>query len=431
MKGLTRLVMRGLAWVGARRLAATLLWAGRLAILARLLEPGDFGAFAVGLLTVSLADALTASGLREALVQRPGAVADHLPSVWTVELVRGAVLSLLLALSAGPVAQFFAIPAAEVVLAIVCWLPLIDSLTNIALVELRRAMRFEPLFTYEIGGAAIDTAIAVIAAMLLGDARALALGTLLGRIGQVVISYLVHPYAPKLQLHWTRVRELFSFGRWILATQVIATITGGVIEAAIGKGLGAAALGLYRVSTGLAVMPMSELRTIVEGVLFPAYATIQDDPPRLRRSHQKAMTGTCLAAATLALVTVIAAPMLVRLVLGPDWLEAIPIVRLLACWSFAGAAGAPAVMLLNAVGRPKTVTLILAATLLPCAAAALPAVMQWGLTGIIWTFLAATWLAAGLATELGRRVIGAPALPTLGPLLLLGSILLAALVLTS
>src|SRR5438552_1650853 len=88
--------LRGSAWVVIGDAVTQTAAMVRTVILARLLNPEDFGLMAIALLIQRVLDRFTETGVSAALIQKRGEINGYLDTAWTLQLIRGVIVSLLL-----------------------------------------------------------------------------------------------------------------------------------------------------------------------------------------------------------------------------------------------------------------------------------------------------------------------------------------------
>src|SRR5262245_60823150 len=104
-------VRTGISWSVSSSLVGQFIGFLRSVTLARLLAPEDFGLFAMALTIVSAANALTTIGLDRTVIAKtfdtPAELKVYLDTVWSTELIRSIVVTLLIFGSAFPIASFY------------------------------------------------------------------------------------------------------------------------------------------------------------------------------------------------------------------------------------------------------------------------------------------------------------------------------------
>jgi O-antigen/teichoic acid export membrane protein len=146
------------------------------------------------------------------------------------------------------------------------------------------------------------------------------------------------------------------------------------------------------------------LRQPLDAVSLPLYARLQEDRVLLARTvlHAQELVLAVCCPLTIGLACV--APVVLEVVVGPKWLPAAPILRVLACLEFVAVLTTFAYPVLMATGRPGAVTLLLVAQAAGVPLAALAGV-RWGTTGVATGLLAISVMGAGLALVLTQRAM--------------------------
>src|SRR5579864_7737922 len=109
------LLASSVGWAAAAKIAAALGGAFRYFIFARLLRPYDFGVFGAATFCVMLLRLIIDPSFEVALVAQDEDVHSFQDTVWTMMLIRAAVIAVILIAGAKPLAEFFKIPNEYVV----------------------------------------------------------------------------------------------------------------------------------------------------------------------------------------------------------------------------------------------------------------------------------------------------------------------------
>ncbi|TMQ29638.1 MAG: lipopolysaccharide biosynthesis protein, partial [Nitrospirae bacterium] len=139
---------RGAGWMVMLRMADRVLGVISLGILARMLLPEHFGLVALAGSLGGLLEILSELSVELALIRGSQSDRRLYDSAWTIKIVRGLVVSVILLLLAPTVARFFAEPRIEVVVYYLALASFILSFENIGVVEFRKHLAFEKEFTY-------------------------------------------------------------------------------------------------------------------------------------------------------------------------------------------------------------------------------------------------------------------------------------------
>lgn len=399
-------VARAAGWTLGINVGSRLLSLLRVAVLARLLAPDDFGAFSITLATLAAFEALTQSGFASALVQRPGAIASYLDTVWTIQILRGIVLGLFLYLLAPALALFFNEPRVTLALRLLAVVPVIQGFENSGIVLLQRKLQFDRQFVMSMGQIAADFLVSVIAAVSIGGVLALICGFAAGRLVSVTLSYVVSPYRPSFRLNRQHALELHRFGRWVTLNNLLQFVLLRLDNVVVGKILGAVALGAYDLAYRVSEVLTRSATSMISSVTFPAYSRVQSDQARLKRGYMSALELSASVGVPVAIALSLSAPAVIQLLLGDRWQSASPALAFLSLAGGIRSVTATAGPLFLAVGRPSLDFRMNVFRACGMYALMIPLLRAWGLKGAGIAVLVGTLLAVPPFLYYVRDAIG-------------------------
>jgi lipopolysaccharide exporter len=353
MVSLATKVVRGGFWVLALRIFSQLLLSAKLVILARLLSPQDFGMMGIVLIAISMLESFSVTGVDTALICEKGEIRCYLDTAWTMSILRGMSLSLIAFVSASYIGWFFGIPSAVVLLKVSSLFFLVRGFANSAVVYFPREMNFKKQFLLGLAQVLADLIVSITFAFLLKNAWALVYGFLSGALANTVASFALHPYRPGLRINLRRVRDLLGFGRWVWGSNILIFIGSRMDGIVVGKVLGTAPLGFYQMGLNISRYFTREISETISQVVFPAYASLQEDKVKLHKSFLTTTRMTFAIIFPLALILVFYAKEIVSLVLGKQWIPLVPALRLLALAGLLRGIAGLGGWLFYAVGHPK------------------------------------------------------------------------------
>jgi len=374
-------VVRGGLWVFSLRIAARGLRFLRTVILARLLAPHDFGLFGIAMISMAALEALTQTGFETALVQKKENVESYLDTAWTISAVRGTILFSILFFLAPWIAKFFDSPQATMIIRVISMSALLSGFKNVGLIFFQRELEFNKLFFYEFSSILVDLAVAITLAFTLRNVWALVWAGLAAGVVRLFMSYLIHPYRPRLTLAKREFHELLGYGKWLFGSGVLVFLVTQGDDFFVGKVLGPAALGLYQMAYLVSNLPATEISRTMAQVAFPAYSKLQDDLPKIKDAYLKALHLTAFLSIPLAMGIFVLAPDFTKVFMGERWMPIVPAIKVLVFAGLVRSIAATTGPILHGIGKPKidtiwqTVRLILLITLI------YPLTMRWGILG--------------------------------------------------
>jgi len=429
-EGLHQRTIRSGAWVFAIRIASQGFSFVRLIIIARILAPDDFGLFGIAMLAMATLSTFTATGFSSALIQKKGRIEDYLNTAWTVTILRGAAIFTILFFAAPYVATFFNAPETTNILRVIGISTLLGGFANIGVVYFEKELEYNKQFFYELSSMVADFVVVVSTALILRSVWALVFGLLASSIVKVIVSYRIHPYRPRFSLDLGKAKELFAFGKWILGSAVVVFLFSQGDDGFVGKLLGVASLGLYRMAYQISNTPTSEVASVFSRVTFPVYSKLQDNLPGLRQAYLKVLQLNAFLSIPLAAGIFMLAPEFTQIVLTAKWLPVVPALQVLVLFGVLRSISATTSAVFRGVGKPQIVTRWDAIRLGVLVAVIYPLTIQWGIMGTsIAVVLAQLVATVGFSymvikiTECGvkdfSRLIGLPLISTAIMVLLL------------
>lgn len=300
------------------------------AILARLLTPADFGLIAMAMLFISLLEVLASFGIDIALIQNQNTERTHYDTAWTFKIIQGLALAIIMFTAAPYLALYFNEEKVINIIRVLALAIFVSSFQNIGIVAFRKELDFAKEFKFMVYGKLIGFVVTVFLAFYLRNYWALVAGIVFHRFFSVILSYVMHPFRPKISLE--KAGELWGFSKWMVILSLGAYITSKIDEFIIGGTKPTEDLGVYNVGADLALMPSNELVIPVSRALFPGYAKLAHDPPRLARAFLNVIGMVTLVGISTSVGMLLIAHDAVALILGSQWEAAVPVIQALSLY---------------------------------------------------------------------------------------------------
>jgi len=330
MKDLKERVVRGgLAKICAQAVTFTLR-VGSLMVLARLLEPKDFGL--VGMVTAftGVLYLFRDFGLSTATVQRVTVTEEQISTLFWINIFVGSILWLSLTSAAPVVVSFYHEPN-------LFWITVVLAtgfLFNAAGVQhaalLERQMRFTALAAIDVISIAVSIATSIILAAAGFGYWALVTMSITPPFVMTVCFWLTTSWIPGKPSKQAQVRSLIHFGGTITLNGVVTYIAYNLEKVLLGRFWGAEALGIYGRAYQLINIPTENLNSAVGGIAFSALSRVQDDPHRFKKYFLKGYSLTLALTLPATIAVALFAKDIILVLLGPKWKDSTVIFQLLA-----------------------------------------------------------------------------------------------------
>ena len=321
-----------------------------LMILARLLDPKDFGL--VGMVTAftGVLGLFRDFGLSSAAVQRPTVTDKQVSTLFWINILMGVLLGLLTVAMAPIIAAFYHEPRLFGVTVALAAGFLFNAAGIQHSVLLQRQMRFTALAVIGVTSLIIGTAIGMGGAWKGYGYWALVAMTVSVPFTNTVGLWLATSWIPGLPHRGVGIRSMMRFGGTLTLSGLVVYIANNFEKVLLGRFWGASAIGMYGRAYQLINIPTDNLNSAAGEVGFSALSRLQDDPPRLKSYFLKGYSLILALTVPVTLVCAFFAEDVITVLLGPKWQEAVPIFRLLAPTILVFAIANPLSWLLSSIG---------------------------------------------------------------------------------
>ncbi|GGY69798.1 lipopolysaccharide biosynthesis protein [Marinobacter zhanjiangensis] len=302
-------------------------------VLARLLQPEDFGLVAMVTVFTGLALAFMEGGLSMATIQRPHITHEQVSNLFWTNVGLGFLLGLIYIAASPLVALIY---GEDRIIEIMCALSLFFLIGGLSVQHeaiLKRQMNFKALAVIEVVANLVGVCVAISMAWYGFGYWSL--------VGQQIATITVMSIMRWLAARWTPgwisrgsgVRSLLGFGMNLTGANFVGYFATNITPFGIGLVGGAQPLGLYDRAFKLTSIPSKQLLPPVFNVFQSALARVAEDEHRLRSAIISLAGKIALTTVFVTLVMVVTADWLVAILLGDGWDDAVILFQLLATFS--------------------------------------------------------------------------------------------------
>lgn len=397
--------IRGISWTLLTYAANRVLTLGTIVVLARILEPADFGLLALAVLAVGLLSLFGGLGLGGALVLRQDLDRRAQGTILTLLLTTGVLFAALLAALAPLAGNLFDESRLTGVLLVLSTVVLLSGFNWFYETLLQRELEFSRRFVALITQATVNSAVAVTLAVLGAGIWSLVAGQIAGTIAYGAILVALAPYRVRPSYDPAAARDALRSGRGFLLQGATAFVSQNIDYVAIGRALGAAPLGFYFMAYRVSEVPYWAIADPIAKVTFPAFARMRHRGEDIRAAFLSALRLVALAACPLGVLLSASADPFTRTIFGSEWLTMIGPLSVLGIWTAVRSLEATAGWLLNSLGESGLLALLSAVFLGPLLVSLLLAARFGGITAVSWVMLAnAVFATAVIGYFIGGRV---------------------------
>lgn len=340
------------AWLVTARLTAKSIDLLTLLVLARVLNPTQFGIIAVAMTLIYIVEAVFELPIHQVLV-RLKITQQHLDTAFTLGALRGLILMVIMAMLAWPFSYIYQDQRLISLVMILSLAPVFRSLSSPKFAIFAQKLDYRRDFILELSSKSMAFLSSVAAAFFFRDYRALIIGTLATPATMLVVSYMLAPYRPRFSFGaWP---DFAQFVGWSTASQLLGAINWQCDRLILGRYVSRARLGEFSMANDLSYLPEQALIKPIIRPLISAFSLINNDLERVRYAYEKTSVTLLAVGAPIMLGMSLLARPAVELVLSEKWLAAVPILQWLPLTLIPALFTAPFNSLAMALGRPEVV----------------------------------------------------------------------------
>ncbi len=306
------------AWNFAAQAVGLVLPPLLIVILARILEPSDFGVFALLMVVISVIQSMSLSPLGEVIIKSDRE--DIGDFIFSLQLVIGIAFSVVLFLGADLVAGLFNKPELASPLRVSCLLLLISPLVDTAIRMSMRKIAFKAVFVRRVVSPIANAFVSIPLAIYGVGYWALVWGQISGIVVAAFVIVAMGGWQPHFNLKFKFFQKELLFSWQMLLQSASRWARAHSDKAILGFHISLDTLGQYDMARLLAVLPFTSIINSVSQVI---YAVMAD---RIRRGEDiselflLAQRRVLMVTLPLCVIMMFNAEGLIAVILGEKWL---------------------------------------------------------------------------------------------------------------
>ncbi len=372
-------------WTVGSRIGVRFIGFISLFILAKILGPDEFGLVAKATLIHEFLYLITEVGLEVVLITDQKAGKDHYSTAWTLQIIRGFILAIILALLAYPASIFMNDPRLELIIYCLAGIAVLDGLYNIYVVDFRKEMVFSKDFYYTLGIKMSGFVVTVTLAAIYQTYWALVAGAAAVAVARIFFSFVMTKDRPSITL--SEFSSIFHFSKWVTINEIIKAVLMKIDEFLLSIYSSSSNVGLFKISREVSYLPTTEMAMPVARACTPGFSKIAHDLPEFSKMYVATISVLMLLTIPASTGVVLLAEPLVLVLLGPKWIDAIPVIKVLALYGLCQATTPIYISAALASKRPDLLTIRSAVTVVYTTITLYIAIQMYGFMGLVWAGL--------------------------------------------
>lgn len=325
-------LLDGIAWTGAVKWASQVLsWLSTI-VVARLLNPEDYGLVAMAGVFLGFIAMLNEFGLGAAVVALRHLTDEQIAKMHGLACLFGIGGFTLACLASVPAGNVFKSSEVSQIMVGAGIGFVFVGMRSVPTALCERELRFKFLAFLEGGQSILTTIVTILLAVKGFGYWALIMGGVVGSAGATIVLWFVRP----LRQAWptlTALKEAIQLSTHVLVGRISWYVASSSDVFIGGRILGQAIIGAYSFSINIANVPLDKVTALASRVMPAFYSSVQNDPLALRRYLLLVTEGISLITFPIGVGIALVAEDFIPLLLGDKWKGAVAPLQILACWA--------------------------------------------------------------------------------------------------
>lgn len=342
-------------WSFVERLSSQVVSFGIGIILARLLDPYDYGVIGLTAIFIALSNVFIDAGFANALIRNQHRTEKDLSTAFYFNVVIGVLVYSLLWTSTPLIANWFKEPLLIPLLKIVGLNVVLNSLCIVQTAILTAKLNIRLQTIINLSAQIPAGVIAVLMAYRGMGVYSLAMQTVLSSLIKVVLFWFFAKWFPKERFSKGAFLELWNFGSKLLGANLIGTLFNQIYTVIIGKYVGKKELGYFSKANGLCTNVDGVTSGIVQKVALPVLARYQGDEDELTKKFRTIMRLLVMMIAPMTAILCFSSDEIVILLWTEKWLYCSLLFKVLIVGIMFGPLGQMSLSLMQTVGKTSMI----------------------------------------------------------------------------
>lgn len=302
-------------------------------MLARLLDPDDFGLVAMVAVITGFATMFVDAGLSMATVQREDINHRQVSNLFWIASALGVFIALIVAALSPVISWFYEEPQLVAITLALSFSFVLSGLNVQHQALLRRGMQFTHLAVINVSSIIAGQAAGILWAWhYFGQPRdywALVWIPIVTAATRLLLTWMACPWRPGLPRRGAGSRELLTFGANLTGYSFVNYFARNGDKLLIGWWWGTTPLGFYERAFKLFFFPLQAINGPASGVIIPGLSRIVDFPAKYRKNFLQIFRMLLTVTVPVGMYCAVCAPTIVAVVLGPNWSEAADLLQIM------------------------------------------------------------------------------------------------------
>jgi O-antigen/teichoic acid export membrane protein len=373
-------------------------------VLARILGPKDFGLIGMISVFIAVGNSLIDSGLSSSIIRTENINNSDLSTIFYLNLAISFLVFFSVFFAAPLIADFFQQDILKNIIRLYCLSFIFSAFSSVQLAILNKEMEFRKMMQYNIPGVLLGIIVGIALGYLGFGAWSIVIMYLTTQFVQSIILWRYTIWKPTKTFSIEKMKFHYNFGYKLLLSGLLDTIFKNIYNFLIGKFFSVQTLGFYERATAFNEYPVNIITGLINKVSYPLLSKIQNDKEKISFVYKQMLQFTFFVTTPLMLGAAAIAKPLIYVVLGEQWLPAVPLFQIICLASIFYPIHSYNISVLKVYGRSD---LFLKLEILKKVIITISILVsfQFGVLGLVWSSVVTSFIALLINTHYSSEII--------------------------
>lgn len=293
-------------------------------ILARLLNPTDYGTVALVTVFTAILGVFIDSGMGNALIQKKDADDLDYSSVFYFNMAMCIILYVIMFFCAPLIANFYEKPELVSLTRVISLTFIVSGVKGIQNAYVSKHLMFKRFFFSTLGGTIVSAVVGILLAYKGYGAWAIVAQSLSNNVIDTLILWVTVKWRPKFMFSFKRLKGLFSYGWKLLCSSLLDTGYNQLRSLIIGKVYSSADLAYYNKANNFPNIIITNVNSSIDSVLLPSMSSVQDSKESVKVMTRRAMKTSTYVMAPFLMGLAACGQSAISILITDKWLPSYP-----------------------------------------------------------------------------------------------------------
>lgn len=396
----------GMIWSTAQRFAEIFVQFVAGIVLARLLEPSDYGCIGMLAIFITISKVIIDGGFGSALIQKKRPTQEDYSTIFYWNLIISSALYLILFFAAPSIASFYHIDLLCPVLRVQGVVLIINACTTIQVNQMKKNFRFKKIAIVSICAYIIAFSCTIVMAYMGFGVWALVTQYLLIAFIPAAVYWLTNHWFPMWCFSKKSFKELFSFGFFIFLAGILNAVCNNLQGLLIGRIYNSSTMGYYSKARSTEGLASNTISDALKQVTLPLYSEFQDDINGLIGLIKRLTSSMAFITFPMMLLLIVIAKPLFILLYSEKWIGSVHFFQILCLAGISSCLQGVNSLSIAAIGKSKVLFSWTIVKRIISLVLMVGGLWIFGIEGLLWGMVIQNWIAYFINAYLVSKHIG-------------------------